>query len=258
MHRFFEPVIMPVLEELILIKGKIVITEVGIDALDNTLKIASKFQDKVLLNLIDPYPAKIPDEILKDFNNYKYYDDLSLNVLNKEITSSDVILLDGDHNYYTMYNELELINLFNKFPLIMMHDVNWPYARRDLYYHPENIPDENKHPHTLEGLNPENDMPIQFGGYNEGLWNSIDSGKPKMGVLTAIEDFVKKNDKLNFFQIPIWNGLGFVYEKNSAEEKVINKYKLNEISKLLMEKVEFDRVKFDYWLRNALHKINKT
>src|SRR5439155_7834022 len=51
-----------------------------------------------------------------------------------------VYFLDGDHNYFTVRNELELIVHASTngrgepvSPLIFVHDVNWPWGRRDMY-----------------------------------------------------------------------------------------------------------------------------
>ncbi len=61
----------------------------------------------------------------------------------------DCIVLDGDHNWYTVFNELRLIRerrLVRPGGFIFLHDVDWPYARRDLYYQPATIPPEFRHP----------------------------------------------------------------------------------------------------------------
>ena len=36
------------------------------------------------------------------------------------------------------------------FPLVVCHDVSWPHARRDSYYAPELIPEQDRQP-TVEG-----------------------------------------------------------------------------------------------------------
>ena len=54
----------------------------------------------------------------------------------------DAYILDGDHNYHTVAAELEAIETraAGGFPLVLMHDVCWPHARRDSYYAPDRIP----------------------------------------------------------------------------------------------------------------------
>ena len=91
----------------------------------------------------------IVDPIL-DFNEFKeensdqieFYPELSLNRL-PFLEDYDTILIDGDHNWYTVYNELKIIEekFKNKqFPLIFINGTGWPSARRDIYNNPENIP----------------------------------------------------------------------------------------------------------------------
>ena len=47
----------------------------------------------------------------------------------------DAVIIDGDHNWYSVYNELKLlarqVEKGGPFPLSFVHDVGWPYGRRD-------------------------------------------------------------------------------------------------------------------------------
>ena len=52
-------------------------------------------------------------------------------------TTFDCIIIDGDHNWYTVFNELTIIekrNLLKEGGTIFFHDIAWPYGRRDMYY----------------------------------------------------------------------------------------------------------------------------
>src|SRR5439155_759522 len=70
------------------------------------------------------------------------------------IEPSDVYVIDGDHNYFTVSEELRLVALRGHerwpFPLVVLHDVWWPWGRRDCYYDEENIGEENRQP-TMPG-----------------------------------------------------------------------------------------------------------
>jgi hypothetical protein len=80
---------------------------------------------------------------------------LSLDELVRQTTPFDCILIDGDHNWYTVYHELKMIeqkHLLSPGGAILLHDVIWPYARRDMYYQPEKIPAEFRHPHAKRGI----------------------------------------------------------------------------------------------------------
>ena len=60
------------------------------------------------LHVIDPVPAFDPDEHERRFGGrYVFHRDLSLNVLDR-CGAFDVALIDGDHNWYTVYNELRV------------------------------------------------------------------------------------------------------------------------------------------------------
>src|SRR6478735_6298400 len=66
-----------------------------------------------------------------------------------EIEFPDAIVIDGDHNYFTLREELRIIGERApgaEIPLLMFHDVCWPHARRDTYYAPERIPEEHRQP----------------------------------------------------------------------------------------------------------------
>ena len=61
----------------------------------------------------------------------------------------DAVIIDGDHNYYTVSEELRLIGERApgaELPLLLFHDVCWPHGRRDDYFAPELIPAEHRQP----------------------------------------------------------------------------------------------------------------
>ena len=69
----------------------------------------------------------------------------------------DAIIIDGDHNYWTLSEELRLIDERapgGELPLLLFHDVGWPHARRDTYYAPERIPEEHRQPLAHDAASP--------------------------------------------------------------------------------------------------------
>jgi len=107
----------------------------------------------------------------------------------------DAVLIDGDHNWYTVHSELGLIErraaeLAQPLPLILLHDVCWPYGRRDLYYQPESIPAEHRQPYARRGISPTESELVRKGGINPGLCNALHEGGPRNGVLTAVDDYL--------------------------------------------------------------------
>lgn len=98
---------------------------------------------------------------------------LSLEVL-PHLQSADVVLIDGDHNWYTVFNELKQLEIVardtgSEFPLIFFHDISWPYGRRDLYYAPETLPAEYVQPYAQKGVIPEVGGLVDTGGLTPGI-----------------------------------------------------------------------------------------
>jgi hypothetical protein len=134
-----------------------------------------------------------------------------------EIPLADAIVLDGDHNYYTVSGELRIIadraaEADRTFPLVLLHDVGWPHARRDDYYVPERIPAEHRQPLAEAGL-----FPGQPGTVHGGIPcdnPAAEEGGPRNGVLTAIEDFLVTRDSLRLAVVPAFYGLGVVWDES--------------------------------------------
>ena len=140
------------------------------------------------------------------------------------LPAMDAALIDGDHNWYTVYNELKLLAATAReadaaLPVLVLHDVGWPYGRRDLYYAPERIPDEYRQPYEQKGLRLPSGSKyptglVESGGFNPKLNNALDEGGPRNGVMTALEDFVAEDDgDLRVFVLPIYFSLAVVAEE---------------------------------------------
>jgi hypothetical protein len=127
----------------------------------------------------------------------------------------DCIMIDGDHNWYTVYHELSFIHdkgMLAKDGTILLHDVCWPYARRDMYYDLDTVPVEYRQPvqkaGILRGVSALSSDPTQ--GKNGHLWNATHEGGPRNGVLTAVEDFLREHPGYSFFTFEQEWGLGVI------------------------------------------------
>ena len=124
----------------------------------------------------------------------------------------EAMILDGDHNYYTVARELRLLaeRAGDELPLLLLHDVGWPHGRRDDYFDPERIPQEYRQP-----IAPEAGLYPGVEGTREGglpyHWPAAREGGPRNGVLTAIEDFVGERDDLRLAVVPAFFGLGVLW-----------------------------------------------
>ena len=194
------------------------IVEIGSDHGDNTKNILDYCKKKnALLHVIDPLPKYDTTEWQKEYGELLvFHKTLSLNAL-PNIEKMDAVLIDGDHNWYTVFNELKLIEKNAKkhkvnFPLVFLHDIGWPYGRRDLYYNPDNIPEAYRQPYKKKGIVPGQPDLVNEGGLNPHLFNSIYENNFHNGVLTAVEDFLKDTAaNIELIKIPTLYGLGILY-----------------------------------------------
>ena len=147
MFPFWQDVVAPVIEAA----GARRIVEIGALRGENTELMLQRLGPDVELHVVDPLPAFDPSEHEERFEGqYVFHQDLSVNVL-PHLPPMDVALIDGDHNWYTVNTELTMLAGVAReagapLPVMVLHDVGWPYGRRDLYYDPTNIPDEHRQP----------------------------------------------------------------------------------------------------------------
>jgi hypothetical protein len=156
----------------------------------------------------------------------------------------DTIIIDGDHNYYTLTQELNKIAEKagdDTLPLLMFHDVGWPHERRDTYYAPDRVPESERQPlgHNCT-LAPDN--PGLSDGGLPYEWAAAREGGPKNGVLTAIEDFMSTREDLDLAVVPVFFGFGMVWSTRApwSDEvaRLIAPYDRNPV----MERAEANRV----------------
>ena len=105
MFPFWESVVAP----LIAASGAKRIIEIGALRGETTVLMLDALGPDAELHVVDPVPSFDPDEHVRRFpGRYIFHRDLSLNVL-PGADAFDVALVDGDHNWYTVYNELRLL-----------------------------------------------------------------------------------------------------------------------------------------------------
>lgn len=173
------------------------------------------------------------DDVLSQYNC------LSIDYL-KNQAPSEVYFLDGDHNYYTMATELQLIHenkIAGKSCLVFIHDVGWPWGGIDMFYNNKNIP-EDKRKQTqnspvismYKGLNEDEGRGLPMNGLSVAL---EDQGKS--GVVTAIEDFMAGHAQWQYVSIPSIFGLGVLACVEPGDHEVAGS--MNELRRI------FDRVR---------------
>jgi hypothetical protein len=196
------------------------VAEVGAYAGDLTRLLcdwAATRDEPVAVLAIDPSPQPALVALAEERDGLELVRRTSLEAL-RELDLPNVVIIDGDHNYWTVAEELRLIAErapAATLPLMFLHDVAWPHARRDDYFDAEQIPPEYRQPVAGEagGL-----FPGEPGLHEGGLpyRNSAQrEGGPRNGVRTAVEDFVAARDGLRLAVVPAFFGLGVVWHEQA-------------------------------------------
>ncbi len=215
MRFFADDTTKPLLKE----RGCTRVLEIGASFGRNTEMILGL--EGIQLTIIDPC---IDLDLAAQFGEkVKVHKGLSLDVLPTITDTFDCIFVDGDHNWYTVFHELQLIEqhrLLNKDGIIFLHDVCWPYGRRDMYYQPETVPAEFRKPYSRNGMEKGKATLVDSGGFNIGHWNALTEGGPKNGVLTAVEDFIgESTEKYHLIIDDRQWGLGIVFRRTARDSK---------------------------------------
>ncbi len=221
MFPFWDLVVAPVLEAADAHR----LVEIGALRGENTVKMLDRLGPGTELHVIDPVPEFDPDEHERRWaGQYFFHRDLSLNVIG-DLGAMDAALIDGDHNWYTVYHELKALTEASRAagaptPLMILHDVLWPYGRRDLYDAPEQIPEEFRQPYAQRGMNPGVTRLVKRGGLNHQLDNALDEGGPRNGVMTALEDWIAEHDRpIRLVVLPIYFGLAIAVEQERLDRQ---------------------------------------
>ena len=192
---------------------------------------------------VDPAPQSALVEMAERSPELELVRETSLEAL-RHIDLPDVVIIDGEHNYWTVSEELRAIGdrAGGALPLLLFHDITWPHGRRDDYYRPDLVPDEHRQPMVEWGAI----HPDEPGVHPQGMfypWAAAREGGPRNGVLTAVEDFVAARDGLRLAVVPAFFGLGAVWPADapwaSAVAEVLDPWDRNP----LLARLEDNRVR---------------
>lgn len=198
------------------------ICEIGADHKGNTRLLYEFLEShEGKLVSIDPFPRQeFLDWVMRVNQVVTYIPKSSIEII-PELAVPDAWFIDGDHNYYTVYNELSAIYQLSKKQdkpsVIFLHDVSWPWARRDLYYSPITIPPDYLHPHSWDlGVHLGCKELKEGGLLSNGLYAcALMEGGKHNGVLTAIEDFVRGlSEEFYWACVPAIFGLGVLFHRS--------------------------------------------
>lgn len=180
-----------------------------------------------------------------------------------DLTNVDAWVIDGDHNWYTVYHELKAVDAVcrrdGKPLLAFMHDVGWPCGRRDAYYAPERIPEAFRHPYCYEGGVKLDCAELVSGRGFRGVGQfafALHEGGPRNGVLTALEDFVAEAQaetsgrRIACALIPAVFGMAVVFDADAPWANAVGGIVAPLHMNKLLDSLEINR------LRNYLHVLD--
>lgn len=165
----------------------------------------------------------------------------------------DAWIVDGDHNWYTVYHETHTIAARarndGKPLLVFFHDVAWPSGRRDMYYAPDQIPAEFRQPYSEHaGAWPGRSDLIPgrgFRGMGQFAWATHEGG-PRNGVLTGIEDFLRDEAAAGrdygFAEVPAVFGLGVLFAPDAPWSEQVAELVLPFHDNALLRRLEENRL----------------
>ncbi|SFS84364.1 class I SAM-dependent methyltransferase [Saccharopolyspora flava] len=138
-----------------------------------------------------------------------------------QLPVADLYVIDGDHNYATVRAELDWILTHAPNALIALHDVLWPWSRRDLYYEPCLLPEERTHPRTADGPTVWHDEVTPAGFVGLGQFTvARTAGGERNGVLTAVEDALAEHGGRRLEIVPAVFGLGVILREDTDQDLV--------------------------------------
>jgi hypothetical protein len=218
MFEFWDSAVKPLLG---VTKAKVVV-EVGAETGRHTMLLLRWAADHgAVVHVIEPQPYFDVNALERRYpRSFVMHQGLSLQTL-PAVPKPDVVLLDGDHNWYTVIEELRAVDRLDaEWPVVLLHDVDWPYGRRDMYYNPDTVPKAWRQPYKRSGL-VRGVSELTRDGINGEYANASYEGGPRNGVLTAVEDFIDETQRaLALFLVPGPEGLGILVDPNRVSGRL--------------------------------------
>jgi hypothetical protein len=161
----------------------------------------------------------------------------------EELPVADLYVVDGDHNYATVRGEVDWIIQNAPDAVIVLHDVLWPCSRRDLYYQPSYLEEQDVHPASPDGPTVWHEDLTPAGFVGAGAFTSaVRAGGERNGVLTAVEDAMEAApDEWRLEIVPAVFGLGVLVRSSEKSARLMDDLRRYTGSRLL-EALEANRI----------------
>jgi hypothetical protein len=237
----FGEIVMPLLDAV----SPASVVEVGADRGDFTRELLAWAGGKgASVTAIDSEPRPELLRLSEAHPELTLIQELSTEALGS-LPLADAMILDGDHNYHTVSGELRLIGdkagASSAMPLLLVHDVGWPHARRDTYYEPERIPDDHRQPLVRDAMLAPGEPGVASAGIRFPAAAEREGG-PANGVLTAIDDFMVERPGLRLAVVPAFFGLGVLWSEDAPWAEAVAAIVEPWDSSPLLERLESLRV----------------
>jgi len=193
------------------------------------------------LHVVDPIFKESCDEVINGVAVSRFAQ-TSLTYLSNQERPADIYFIDGDHNHYTLISELRAISALannnkRRFPLLVLHDTNWPCSVRDAFYNLDSVSPSDR-PVVLD----ETELslfvmhePTECGFTSHLPWSlpkSLPSspGRTECGLKSAVEVFLEENPELRALSLPSLYGVTIITDHDC--EKGVEFQRLSKASEV--------------------------
>jgi hypothetical protein len=184
---------------------------------------------------VDPFPSDDMRTALAEDSRLQLVEKFSPEALG-ELPVADLYVLDGDHNYATVRGEVDWILANAPDAVIVFHDLMWPCGRRDFYYQPTRLGEEDRRPDTEDGPTVWHDGITSAGFVGAGSFTvAREAGGERNGVLTAVEDALAAagDPSWQLEIIPAIFGVGVLMRRNEQTAALLDAVRRYSGSRLL-------------------------
>jgi hypothetical protein len=207
-----------------------------------------------VIHIADPAPAcDIPALRLRGLDRVVVHEASGQDVL-ELLAVPDFLLLDLNPNWYTVQSVLSAVaqkcsQTARRFPMTLLANTAWPYARRDGYRSLVGIPEAFRQAHERAGLRPgQAALCASFGLFTDKTHATEEFG-PRNGVLTALEDFAAQTEyAFSYVTLPMLSGITFIHAASDIEANSVTMLRgamdMGSAARRLAEAVEQDRLSF--------------
>lgn len=186
-------------------------------------------QSGARVELVDPRPTASEEELDSLRWSIRSFGNLHLAPSHDVLPgiTGDVFLIDDDDNWFTIHRDLVLIEETAQaagrvMPLIFVHDVAWPYGRRDHYPDPESIPSDFRRPHARGGILFGSSELRTHGGIHADRAHAIEEGGERNGVLTGVDDYIGVSGRgWKRFLFPEFHGMAVLFDPASYPARYV-------------------------------------